>query len=84
LGLVREIYAICQKNDTKLLVANISPQGGSPMFEFCKKHGIMAVDISFPWTREMTNYPHDPHPGPSGHKKYAEKLVPALKEILRN
>ena len=45
---------------------------------------IPTRDISIGhWRPEHNNLPHDPHPSALAHRKYAAKLTPFLRELLR-
>ena len=83
--IVGDIARLCRQNGIIPVVAGIWQQDdfeSSDLYDFCRQHDIPAVDISFEWKKEMTNLPHDVHPGPLGHKKYAENLVSFLRATL--
>jgi hypothetical protein len=81
--LIKEFSQVCARNGIKLVVAGIiSDPLTLDMLEYCKREGILAVDISIELNHKTLNYPHDGHPSPLGQKKYAQKVISFLKTML--
>jgi len=51
------------------------------MLDWWRNQGGQAVNLSVDLEQPgMRNHPHDVHPGPRAHRKYADKLIPILRE----
>ena len=82
-AIIKEISQLCLKNEIPFAVAGFwNDSLTSDMLEYCKKERIKTTDISIVLDDKTKNYPYDDHPSPLGHKKYAEKLIPFVRENL--
>lgn len=75
--LIRKFAAITQQHGTKFIVAGINADEATHnMLVFCKKEGILAIDIAVDLTLRKYNVTEwDPHPNALANREYADRLA---------
>jgi len=70
---------LCDEVQSAFVVAGIHEgKDTQKMLEFCKQQGMKTINISVERGSEHpenSHYPHDDHPSPLAHRKYADKLM---------
>ena len=82
-ALLKLFDQLCLDHGAKFLVAGVWPDSKAGL-DWCQGHQIRHVDVSFDTSTDeyLTDSKNDRHPGPKGHRHYAEKLLPMLDELM--
>jgi len=82
-AIFEKINNICQKNDIKLIIAGMENRDKTvEMLKYFNSKNFNTVDLSVDYNiSENLNLPHDFHPSPVAHKKFAKKLGDFINEI---
>jgi len=77
-----EFNRLCDKVDSIFIVAGIHEgKATRKMLNYCDKQGMKTLNMSIDRGKnhpEHSFYPHDDHPSPLAHKKYADKILQYL------
>jgi len=75
---------LCDEVQSTFVVAGIHEgKDTQKMLDFCKQQGMKTINISVDRGAkhpENSHYPHDDHPSPLAHKKYADKIMKHLRQ----
>ncbi|MBY0586961.1 hypothetical protein K2X85_07280 [bacterium] len=81
---IQSIVELCRLRGSKFLLAGIWPDARDTL-AWCQENGIESIDISFDPVDVgfLTASKVDRHPGPKGHRHYADLLRPKMEQLLR-
>jgi lysophospholipase L1-like esterase len=84
-ALLAELIASAGERGVPVLVATLEAwPANAAILDYARSLGARATDVSVDLRRpENTNLPHDGHPSPLAHRRYAKRLAPAIRDALR-
>ena len=83
LKIIEKINDICEENDIKFIIVEMSQKSDAEVAALCQEKGIHLIDASLNIDREgYRNLPYDHHPSPRAHGEYFNAMLPAFEEML--
>lgn len=84
-ALLERFVAAARASDAPVLVTTLEASpANAPILDYAASLGARVADVSVDLrVRENTNLPHDGHPSPRAHRRYAQRLLPRVDEALR-
>jgi len=83
-ALLERFTAAARAGGTPVVVVTLEASpANAPILGFAASLGARTADVSVDLRRrENTNLPHDGHPSPLAHRRYAKRLAPVIRDAL--